>query len=163
MVNHHQHCYSGYEVYKGKPIFYGLGNFCFDNPKHHEGIWTEGYAITIDFSFGDPSFVLHPYYQCQGDPRITLLSQDAFSETIETLNAIISNSNELKSKVDDYYATSSPSLSNAFEPFYNRYYLFAKQKGWLPSFISKTRKLILNDFISCEAHRDKLIYWLNNT
>ena len=30
VVNHHQHCYSGYEVYNGKPIFYGLGNFCFD-------------------------------------------------------------------------------------------------------------------------------------
>lgn len=30
VVNHHQHCYSGYEVYKGHPIFYGLGNFCFD-------------------------------------------------------------------------------------------------------------------------------------
>ena len=30
VVNHHQHCYSGYEFYKEKPIFYGLGNFCFD-------------------------------------------------------------------------------------------------------------------------------------
>ncbi len=30
VVNHHQHCFSGYEVYCGKPIFYGLGNFCFD-------------------------------------------------------------------------------------------------------------------------------------
>jgi poly-gamma-glutamate synthesis protein (capsule biosynthesis protein) len=30
VVNHHQHCICGYEVYKGKPIFYGLGNFCFD-------------------------------------------------------------------------------------------------------------------------------------
>lgn len=28
VINHHQHCYSGYEVYKEKPIFYGLGNFC---------------------------------------------------------------------------------------------------------------------------------------
>jgi len=29
VVNHHQHCINGYEVYKGKPIFYGLGNFYF--------------------------------------------------------------------------------------------------------------------------------------
>ena len=30
IINHHQHCFSGYEVYNSKPIFYGLGNFCFD-------------------------------------------------------------------------------------------------------------------------------------
>ena len=30
VVNHHQHCYSGFERYKGKYIYYGLGNFCFD-------------------------------------------------------------------------------------------------------------------------------------
>ena len=27
IVGHHAHCLQGYEVYKGKPIFYGLGNF----------------------------------------------------------------------------------------------------------------------------------------
>ena len=32
VVNHHQHCYSGYERYKSKPIIYGLGNLLFDNP-----------------------------------------------------------------------------------------------------------------------------------
>ena len=30
IINHHQHCFSGYEIYNGKPIFYGLGNFCYD-------------------------------------------------------------------------------------------------------------------------------------
>ena len=30
IVNHHQHCYSGYETYMGVPIFYGIGNLCFD-------------------------------------------------------------------------------------------------------------------------------------
>lgn len=27
IINHHQHCYSGYEIYEGRPIIYGLGNF----------------------------------------------------------------------------------------------------------------------------------------
>ena len=27
VINHHQHCYSGYEYYKDKFICYGLGNF----------------------------------------------------------------------------------------------------------------------------------------
>ena len=28
VVGHHTHCISGYEVYKGVPIYYSLGNFC---------------------------------------------------------------------------------------------------------------------------------------
>jgi hypothetical protein len=27
IVGHHAHCLQGYEIYKGKPVFYGLGNF----------------------------------------------------------------------------------------------------------------------------------------
>jgi len=39
VINHHQHCFSGYEIYKGKPIVYGLGNFCFDKPGYFKGLW----------------------------------------------------------------------------------------------------------------------------
>ena len=37
VVNHHQHCYSGYEVYKDKPVFYGLGNLLFDHASKRSG------------------------------------------------------------------------------------------------------------------------------
>ena len=30
VINHHQHCYSGYEKYKKGLIYYGIGNFFFD-------------------------------------------------------------------------------------------------------------------------------------
>lgn len=33
IICHHTHVASGYEIYKNKPIFYGLGNFCFDYKK----------------------------------------------------------------------------------------------------------------------------------
>ena len=46
VINHHQHCINGYEVYKGKPIFYGLGNFYFPwgNSSRPES-WQYGYAV----------------------------------------------------------------------------------------------------------------------
>lgn len=51
VVNHHQHCYSGYEIYKNKPIFYGLGNFCFDiQPQKHDSIWNYGYMVQFNGS-----------------------------------------------------------------------------------------------------------------
>ena len=47
VVNHHQHCYSGYDVYYDKPIFYGLGNFCFDEPQMRHCGWNEGYMVRL--------------------------------------------------------------------------------------------------------------------
>jgi Putative enzyme of poly-gamma-glutamate biosynthesis (capsule formation) len=54
VVNHHQHCFSGYEVYKNKPIFYGLGNFCFDKPQllyGPVGIWLLGKDSFVRYDF----------------------------------------------------------------------------------------------------------------
>lgn len=47
IVNHHQHCYSGYEIYHGAPIFYGLGNFYFDNIKKYNSPWNLGYMPLV--------------------------------------------------------------------------------------------------------------------
>ena len=58
VVNHHQHCYSGYEVYNSKPIFYGLGNFCFDRPGK-VSTWNEGYLVALDTL--DSTFMVIPY------------------------------------------------------------------------------------------------------
>ena len=159
VVNHHQHCYSGYEVYKGKPIFYGLGNFCFDS-SFRDGFWTEGYMVTINFSVSSPVFNLQPYQQCAGEACVKLLPGDAFDEKMLEFNAIISDKMRLCSVVDKYYASCASYTSNIFEPIRNRFYLGAKFRGWLPSLIKNERKLAAANQILCEAHRDKLIYWL---
>ena len=160
VVNHHQHCYSGYEVYGGKPIFYGLGNFCFDNPNKHEGIWIEGFLVSIEFSCKNSLFEIHPYRQCADAPNIKLLPLNSFEASILELNTIIVNPDELENMVNDYYTTIARFHSNIFEPFFNRYYLAAKGRGWMPSFISSRRKKSAKDYVVCEAHRDVLIHWL---
>ena len=162
VVNHHQHCYSGYENYSGKPIFYGLGNFCFDHPQKHSGIWTEGYMVAIDFSTAIPSFEIIPYHQCADNPSVEILPVGTFDNKLTELNDIITNPKKLQIAEQKYYSKSSKSYGNIFEPMRNRFYLGAKRRGWLPSFISKERKLTSEDYIMCEAHRDKLIYWLKN-
>lgn len=160
VVNHHQHCFSGYEVYQGKPIFYGLGNFCFDHPVKREDIWTEGYAVCVDFTSDLPSFSIIPYRQCGEVPKVEMLPENAYKERIDELNATIADLSVLQSEVDAYYASCADQYSSILEPIRNRYYLGAKHRGWLPSLISKKRKLIAANFIICEAHRDKLMHYL---
>ena len=51
IVAHHPHVVQGYEYYKGKPIFYSLGNFIFDTTyqRAQEGT-TEGMLVKLSFT-----------------------------------------------------------------------------------------------------------------
>ena len=49
IVCHHPHCYSGYELYNGVPIFYSLGNFFFDSSRIKTDIWSTGYFVQLSF------------------------------------------------------------------------------------------------------------------
>lgn len=161
VVNHHQHCFSGYEIYKEKPIFYGLGNFCFDAPKVKSGIWNEGYLLQLQLS-DSVSFCIYPYLQCQKEPCIKLLEPTAYDKRIEELNGIIANPELLHKHQDKYYRQGATKYKEMFEPLSNRFFRALQKRGWLPSLISKRRQLLAQDYIQCESHRDRLIYHLTN-
>ena len=161
VVNHHQHCYSGYEVYNGNPIFYGLGNFCFDNPKFANVPWNEGYMVILKLAPG-VDFEIVPYKQCSENARITLLDATEYSEKIMLLNRIIGDSSKLISAANEYYASRSLEYSNIFEPCQMRIYKALKRRGWLPSFNSSKRRLRQENFICCESHRDVLSYFFKH-
>lgn len=159
VVNHHQHCFSGYEVYKEKPIFYGLGNFCFDNPIYRDGFWNEGYML--DLHFGNHiMFETITYTQCAKEPQVIIQKEESFDEKLEKLNAIIVDKERLKNETIKYYNSCANQYGNIFEPIRNRYYLACKYRRWLPSLITKKRKLSAENYINCESHRDKLIHFL---
>lgn len=159
VVNHHQHCFSGYEVYKEKPIFYGIGNFCFDKPKFRNAMWNEGFLVKLEF--GDYiGFEIIPCFQCSVEAKIIIQTVDQFKDRIIELNKTITNQEALKLEAKKKYAQGVNKYSKIFEPIRNKYYLVLRQKGWLPSFISKTRKLQAEDYICCEAHRDSIIDYL---
>lgn len=161
VVNHHQHCFSGYETYHGKPIFYGLGNFCFDGCKSRKELWCRGYMVMLTLS-DKIDYQLIPYKQSDEKPTVEILNESVYDDTISELNNIISNPERLYEATERYYAACANGYSKILEPCNNRYYLGAKARGWLPSFISRKRKLEAANFILCEAHRDKLSYWLNS-
>ena len=160
VVNHHQHCYSGLEVYLGKPIFYGLGNFCFDKNNHRNDFWNEGYMVML--SFDDAiGYEILPYHQCSNDPKVVLLPKNAFETNIKELNVILTNNKLLREKTEEYYA-SAIRFSDFLEPIRTRAYMACKKRGYLPSFVSKSRKLEARNYIQCEAHRDILQWYLEH-
>lgn len=159
VVNHHQHCFSGYETYKEKPIFYGLGNFCFDNPGTTSGIWNEGFMVQLQFD-NSIDFQIYPYLQCDKEPCVQLLEPSSYDSHIKELNRIIADPELLQKHQDDYYRKEEIKYTQMFEPLDNRLMNALRRRGVFPSLISKKRKLLAIDFIQCESQRDRLIYHL---
>ena len=159
VVNHHQHCYSGYEVYQGKPIFYGLGNFCFDWNGRRGSIWNEGYmvSLTLDSTIG---FELIPYIQCDEEPRVVLLNEAQstnFFDNIGKLNNIISNDKILEEEYEAFCRKRKHSIICPFTPYLNSYVRIAAGRHYLPYLIPKQKLCGQINFIECESHRDVLL------
>ena len=160
VVNHHQHCYSGFEVYNGKPIFYGLGNFCFDRSGKWGAKWHEGYMVMLTLKEDKVDYDIIPYKQCLDNPSVEILEKGAYDIPLVALNKVLRDEKRLAEETEKYYTAAEDKMSEVFEPCNGRYYLAARRRGWLPSLISKKRKLLAENFICCESHRDKMIYYL---
>lgn len=161
VVNHHQHCYSGYETYHGRPIFYGLGNFAFDAEfaKGRES-WSKGYVIQLDFSKENIIYEIYPYSQYDKNSKIRLLNKGAFDHEISELNVIISEPMLLEKCVSDYYDSMRKAVSFNLQPVRNRLVLSAFSRNLLPSFLSRRYCANLFNMVDCESHRDMLSYHL---
>lgn len=163
VINHHQHCYSGYEIYKEKPIFYGLGNFCFDWPKKSNNLWCTGYMVKLNFD-EQLSFKLYPYEQCNKESIIRLLNnieQSEFEQNINYLNNIISSPILLNTEYKKYLDKTYRSFKALFSPYSNKYLCALYTRNLLPGFMSKKKWLAIKNKIECESHYDRLIDMIN--
>ncbi len=159
VVNHHQHCYSGYETYNGKPIFYGIGNFCFDRVDTLNNIWNEGYIVTLDFCEKAISFATTPYIQCNESPNVRMMTETGkkqFEETINRLNKIISDDKLLMAEQNRFMDSTSKGFLVCFEPYQNRYLRTLYTRGFLPSLLSTSKRLLIQNYLVCESHYDRL-------
>lgn len=164
VVNHHQHCYSGYEFYHGCPILYGLGNFLFDTtPVRTDDIWNYGMLCELSLSDDEKKISLYPYSQCAEEPRIKMLPLNAFDKRLKKINDLIAEPKELRAKYKAYCEKSSNIFENILEPFQSKLYMKLKRRGLLPSFINKRSLTALADYVLCESHRDKFGLWLEKT
>ena len=153
IINHHQHCFSGYERHQGRLIFYGLGNFFFDRPAAGE-IWKEGYMVRLKLT-DTVSFELIPYTQCKEDLAVLPLETEAFSARLEKLNRIIADDSLLEEEFDRLVRTKRP--LSTFLPYSNHYLTEMYNRGWLPSLLPRRKLAKLLSRVRCEVHREILL------
>lgn len=156
VVNHHQHCYSGYEVYQGKPVFYGLGNLCMDSnisddPKQHVG-----FMVNLSFS-EEVSFELIPYRQCDQEAKTSLMSKEekeVFIADIARLNEVIDNDSALRDEYAKFIKRKTGQVFYRFSPYSGKVAVFLAQKGILKVEPNKKQALRILEYLTCDSHRD---------
>lgn len=164
VINHHQHCFSGMEVYNRKPIFYGLGNFLFDTKnKAYSDVWHDGFMIILEFEKDAYiSYQIIPYRQCDKEMGITPLTKKAdlerFHAVFAHLSNIITDRMQLETCQKKYYRNQSKGKLMPFEPWRGRLAKGAYSRGWLKSCLNSKVLLPMLNFIACESHRDILAW-----
>lgn len=166
VINHHQHCFSGYETYKSKPIIYGLGNFSFDRQGKRNSIWNTGYMAELMLDDSGITFKAIPYIQGDEEAGVrTNLDKDElahFEKSIQNLNSIISDNKRLHMMHEEFMENSKKYFLSMAEPYTNRYLRALYIRGFLPSKMSNKRCVELLNHVICESHLERLIYALKN-
>ena len=101
----HTHCPQGYEIYRGAPIVYSMGNLFFpDGFRVRETIsWYYGYMSELVIENGTVSLLTHPYrfddggiYLLAGDEK------DAFDAYMAYINKPIASEQEIRALFDSW-------------------------------------------------------------
>lgn len=159
IVNHHQHCFSGYEEYKHGKIFYGLGNFCFDNNSMKRSSWNEGLLLQLTLT-NTISFKLFPIIQNTEVYGVYLDKSINAFENINHINNIISNDTILQKKYEDFLNSSRKEYNIALVPFSNRIVNSLAYRNIFPHLFSKDKLLFLKDMLTCDSHRERFLDYI---
>jgi poly-gamma-glutamate synthesis protein (capsule biosynthesis protein) len=84
IVGHHAHILRGVEIYKGRPIFHGLGNFVTvtraltleDNPSPARKAWAERRRVLFGFE-PDPAYPTYPFHPEAKNAMLAVCDIDA--------------------------------------------------------------------------------------
>ena len=157
VINHHQHCYCGYEEYNNGLIFYGLGNFCFYNRRYCHDLWNNGYLVEVSFNDDKLSYQLYPYEQCSDTISVRLLKGselDIFNMRIRDLSIVIQDNENLDSMLDKFVRKADKNPLVTFEPFSNHIFAALRRRKLIPSLLTKKKKELIRAKLLCESHRD---------
>ncbi len=158
VINHHQHCFTGYEFYKTKPIIYGLGNFCFDSKGKTNDIWFQGYMAKLSFKNSIINITPIPYRQCDSKQAVQLSAVELpyFNQQLKKMCDTISDEQQLH---DEYKKFLRRTWKNydLINPYAKRSLRWLYKEGFLPSLMSKKKLFGILNAIRCESQQERLI------
>jgi hypothetical protein len=163
IIGHHPHYFSGYEIYRKKPIIYSLGNFIFTMKTPYEG-WYKGLIAQLEISNHKVvKFKLLPVIQEKISFNLFVPDGAAREEIlteVEKYSSIISNDDILKQNWEEFVQKKNRDveLLSPLNVLPGRYLRSGFTRLGMNHILMKRNYLseILNH-IRCESHRDVMI------
>ena len=162
IICHHSHLISGYEVYAGAPIFYGLGNLIYTTVMSKES--NETFAVELNITKEKIDWSIVPLYFDR--KKMKLIEKYSVKNKIEELSKIISNDALSKEKWQEFFSTYWEVNYLSILYGHNVYFWkFLKKMRLLRLYkryfdIFNFRKIPVMNLIRRETHRDALLYLL---
>lgn len=163
VISNHTHCFSGYEMYKDKPIFYSLGNFIYDWPGRANTDWNHGFVVKLKI-LDKIDFDIIPLKQNNEVPGVFHLTDRekiSFEEKLAQLNDIISDDKKLAEAFNTYCSSVERMYEAFIEPNFGNIIASLRARGFFPKLMKKRKRLLLLNLARCEAHRDVLLNLLS--
>lgn len=156
VINHHQHCYCGCEVYNEKPILYGLGNLCFDRD-YINPAWYYGVMACIELS-QTVSVKLIPYRQCEKEPRVVVLKEEEINNKvlldIERINGVVSDDTALMAAYQNHLNKKRVQVFSRFSSFSGRIKALLVRFHLINVNPGVKKALRIYEYLACDSHRD---------
>jgi poly-gamma-glutamate synthesis protein (capsule biosynthesis protein) len=166
VIGHHTHVISGYETYRGKPIFYSLGNFCIDIERQTSSAWNNGLILILEvYQTGKLDFCMHPVIQNDETPGTRLMSQTAARRVLSKVNQLsstIADKDALAKKFAEFCRSKTPIARSQIQPYLHPWLIALHRRGLLPSLIGVRKRRLLTALCQCESHREILLYALRD-
>lgn len=163
VVGGHPHIPQCIETYKGKPIIYSLGNFCFDTPYKGNPMWNEGLIVTIDINESrNASVTIRSTQFNQSTHIVEIPSNQKMVTFLQDINTVFHDKNNYHNVINSRCLELAPYYTSLFE-LSGLFQLNIKRcvKHLLVSirnFILNKKNPTINDShfinnIRCETHR----------
>lgn len=156
VIASHPHVPQGYEIYRGRPICYSLGNFCFqtDSVKHEH--WLESLCCVLNVEkSGKRNFTIYPIYYDAKNNYIDFNHSTDFKNHLIWLNKTLTDEEAYMKYVNQFVVE-----------LYGHYKGLFTRGGWLATIFSKEflkgiiegfKKEHIYNCINCESHRWALV------
>jgi poly-gamma-glutamate synthesis protein (capsule biosynthesis protein) len=166
VIGHHPHVVSGYEIYKGKPLIYSLGNFIFDDPENNFNDWFTGALAFLEIN-EDNSICLEIKYIVQEKDQLNIrmaneLENKHLSDKCKELSELIGNDTLL----EKMWIANADKYEKGFTKQVFHFNLIKKalyKFGICTNILIRKKEIpALLNIIRCESHREILIHTLKN-
>lgn len=152
VIASHPHVPQGWEMYKGKPICYSLGNFCFQKDKVSAPHWNESLCCILDInSDKEVSVKVRPVFYDEATQYINDNESTDFMKHMESLNHVLGDKSKYMSQINAAVMKLWPKYVGLLVR--SGFIYPVKSLGLMKGVAEGFRKEHLYNCIQCESHR----------